>query len=236
MDSFILLSSLSLSPKGSHALACPWCSLKDGETHYWRVTLGEFLLVWIPTKPPSLVTVTGSHQGVASGWPCFPHIALHWRKKQKVFTNLRSSWSQLLFIQHWPIKCQYWRVGGVRGKPENLTDVCGCCCSVAQSSSTLWDSMDCSTPGFPVFLYFLEFAQTHIHWADDAIQPSHPLLPPSPLASNLSKQQGLFQWVGFSHQVAKVLELQLQHQSFQWIFWCVSAHLISWSDSLQWIY
>ena len=81
---------------------------------------------------------------------------------------------------------------------------------------TLWDPMDCSTPGFAVLHYLMEFAQTHVHWINDAIQPSHPLSPPSPPALNLSQHQGLFQWVGSSHQVAKVLELQLQHQSFQW--------------------
>ena len=61
-----------------------------------------------------------------------------------------------------------------------------------------------------------EFTQTHVHWVSDAIQPSHPLSPPSPPALNLSQHQGLFWWVGSSHQVAQVLELQ--HQSFQWIF------------------
>ena len=64
----------------------------------------------------------------------------------------------------------------------------------------------------------LEFAQTHVHWVDDAIQLSHPLLPPSPLALNLSQHQGFFQWVSSLHQVAKILKFQLQHQSFQWIF------------------
>ena len=63
-----------------------------------------------------------------------------------------------------------------------------------------------------------EFTQTHVHWIGDAIQPSHPLLSPSSPTFNLSQQQGLFQWVSSSHQVAKVLEFQLQHQSFQWIF------------------
>ena len=58
----------------------------------------------------------------------------------------------------------------------------------------------------------------HVHWVGDAIQPFHPLLSPSPLALNLSQHQGLFKWVSSSHQVTKVLELQLQHQSFQWIF------------------
>ena len=93
-----------------------------------------------------------------------------------------------------------------------------CCCLVVQSCATLCDAMVCSTPGFPVLHYLLEFAQIHGHWVNDAIQPSHPLSPSSPLALNLSRHQGLFQWVSSSHQVAKVLELQLQHQSFQWIF------------------
>ena len=64
-----------------------------------------------------------------------------------------------------------------------------CCCSVAKSCLTLCDSMNWSKPGFPVFNYLLEFAQTHVHWVDNAIQPSHPLLPPSPPALNLSQHQ-----------------------------------------------
>ena len=63
-----------------------------------------------------------------------------------------------------------------------------------------------------------EFTQTHVHWVSYAIQPSHPLLSPFPLAFCLSQHQGLFQWVSSSHQVVKLLEFQLQHQSFQWIF------------------
>ena len=93
----------------------------------------------------------------------------------------------------------------------------GCCCSVAQSCLTLCDLMDCSMPGCPVLHYLWEFAQAHVHWVHDAIQPSHPLSSSSP-AFNLSQNQGLFQWVGSSHQVAKVLELLLQIQSLQWIF------------------
>ena len=88
--------------------------------------------------------------------------------------------------------------------------------SVAQSCPTLWDPMDCSTPCFPVHYQLPELAQTHVHRVGDAIQPSHPLSSPSPPAFNLSQHQGLFQWISFSHQVAKVLEFQLLHQSFQW--------------------
>ena len=76
--------------------------------------------------------------------------------------------------------------------------------------------MDCSTRGFPVPDHLWEFSQVHIRWIGDAIQPSHPLLPSSPSAFHISQHQGLFQWVGSAHQVAKVLDLQLQHQSFQW--------------------
>ena len=88
--------------------------------------------------------------------------------------------------------------------------------SVAQSCPTLCDSMNCSTPGLPVHHQLSEFTQTHVHRVGDAIQPSHPLLSPSPPAPNPSQHQGLFQWVNSSHEVAKVSEFQPQHQSFQW--------------------
>ena len=90
--------------------------------------------------------------------------------------------------------------------------------SVAQSCSTLVNPMDCSMTGFPVYHQLLEFAQIHVHQLSDVIQSSHPLSSPFSLAFNLSQHQSLFKWVSSSHQVAKVLELQLQHQSFQWIF------------------
>ena len=76
--------------------------------------------------------------------------------------------------------------------------------------------MDCNMPGLPVHHQLPEFTQTHGHRVSDAIQPSHPLLSPSPPAFNLSQHQGLFKWVSSSHQVAKALEFHLQHQSFQW--------------------
>ena len=78
--------------------------------------------------------------------------------------------------------------------------------------------MDCSTPGFPIHHQLPELTQTHVHRVGDAIQPSHPLSSPSPPAFSLSQHQGLFKWVSSSRQVAKVLEFQLQHQSFQRIF------------------
>ena len=88
--------------------------------------------------------------------------------------------------------------------------------SLAQLCLTLCDPMDCSTPGLPIHHQLQEFTQIHVHWVCDAIQPSHPLSSPSPPAHNLSQHQGLFKWVSSLHQVAKILEFQLQHQSLQW--------------------
>ena len=102
--------------------------------------------------------------------------------------------------------------------------------SLAKLCLTLCDPIDCSMPGFPVHHRLLKFAQTQAHWVGDAIQPSHPLLSPSP-AFNLSQHQGLFQCVDSSHQVAKILEIQLQHQSFQRI---VRVHsLLDWLVEAQ---
>ena len=94
---------------------------------------------------------------------------------------------------------------GLRWSPDELVLLLFSCQVVS-----LCDLMGCSTPGFPVFHYLLEFAQTHVHWVSDAIQPSHPLLSSSPPALNLSQQLGLFQWVDVLHHVARVLELQPQ--------------------------
>ena len=96
--------------------------------------------------------------------------------------------------------------------------ISGLISSVAQSCQILCSPMDCSTPGLPVHQQLTEFTQTHVHRLGDAIQPSHPLSSPSPPAFSLFQHQGLFKWVYSSHQMAKVLEFQLQHQSFQWIF------------------
>ena len=83
-------------------------------------------------------------------------------------------------------------------------------------------------PGLPVPHHFLKFTQVHVHCIGDAIQPSHPLMPSSP-AFNLSQHQRLFQWVGCSHQMTKILELQLQHQSFQGYSGLISLK-IDWFD------
>ena len=88
-------------------------------------------------------------------------------------------------------------------------------CSVMSNSL---EPKDCSTPGFPVHHQLPELTQTNVHQVSDAITPPHPLLSPSPLSFNLSQHQGLLKGVSSSHKAAKVLEFQLQHQSFQWRF------------------
>ena len=104
----------------------------------------------------------------------------------------------------------------------HLAGICFCALqfsSVQFSHSVVSDSLRPKGPQHtrpPLYHQLLEFTQTHIHWVGDAIQPSHPLSSPSPPDPNPSQHQGLFQWVRSSHQMVKVLEFQLQHQSFQW--------------------
>ena len=100
---------------------------------------------------------------------------------------------------------------------------------VAQSCPTLCDPLDFSTPDLPVHHELPESTQTHVHWVGDAIQPSHPLSSPFLPALNLSQHQGLLRWVSSSHQVARVLEFQLQHQSFQWTPGVISFRM-DWLD------
>ena len=92
-----------------------------------------------------------------------------------------------------------------------------CLVVVVQSLShvRLCDAMDCSMLDFPVSHHLPKFAQVHVDCIGNDIQPSHPLMPSSPSALNLSQHQGLFQRISCSHQITKILELQLQHQSFQ---------------------
>ena len=103
------------------------------------------------------------------------------------------------YLMNWPFYQYDWY--SVSGKIQFS--------SVTQSCPTLCDPMDCITPGFPVHHQLLELTQTHVHQVSDAIQPSHPLLSPSPLTFNLSQHNGLFQLVSSSHQAGKILELQL---------------------------
>ena len=96
---------------------------------------------------------------------------------------------------------------------------------------TLCNPMDCSMPGFPVFHYIPEFVQTHVHWVNDAIQPSHPLLPSSPPALNLSQHQDPFQWAGCLHQMAKLLALQLS--LWVWFIEIAPVSEIIWNSSFS---
>ena len=112
--------------------------------------------------------------------------------------------SQLIFIEHLHCESNCRRIHQFS--------------SVTQSCPTLCSPVDCSTPGFPIHHQLPERAQTHVHQVGDAIQLSHRLSTPSPPALNLSQHQGLFKWVSSSQQVAKVLGVLIQHQSFQWIF------------------
>ena len=147
---------------------------------------------------------------------------------QKWQEGLATSWSASvgknasscpgIYQPRWHLGWRKWlRVQGKEAQ-ENLRRGLVQFRSVAQSCPTLCDPMDCSTLGFPAHHQLPEFTQSHVHRVSDAIQPSHPLSFPSPPTFSLSQHQGLFQWVSSSHQVAKVLEFQLQHQSFQWIF------------------
>ena len=143
--------------------------------------------------------------------------------KYNNYLKLRNKKKKTIQLEHG----QYWQNSWKEISPKNINiwpiitlkmfSILSHCCSVTKWCPTLCDPMACSTLGFPVLHCLLEFAQTHVHWVSDAIQPSHLLSPYSkPPTLNLSHHQGIFQWVSSLHQVAKVLELQ--HQSFQWIF------------------
>ena len=142
---------------------------------------------------------TGEAQIYWSGYPLsFLHV---------IFLTQELSWS-LLHCRQILYQLSY------QGSPDKSHSVQFS--SVTQLCPTLCDPMNRSMPGLPVHHQLLESTQTHIHWVSDTIQPSHPLSSPSPPAFSLFHHQGLFKWVSSSHQVAKVLEFQLQHQSFQW--------------------
>ena len=139
--------------------------------------------------------------------------------------SLRLRKSSRSFLVYW-IASHVW---GLRSKGDVIISTVISCdlaswpqfshlSSATHSCPTFCDPIDCSMPGLPVHHQLPEFTQTHVHWVSDAIQPSHPLSSPSPPAFNLSQHQGLFKWVCYSHQVAKVLERQPQHQSLEWIF------------------
>ena len=135
-------------------------------------------------------------------WSCKLNIFLYWKLTSCAWNNkMIGAYYLLLFYTKWynfiP-NGSHWQ--GSRSDQIR---------SVAQSCPTLCDPMNCSMPGLPVHHQLPEFTQTQVHRVSDAIQPSHPLLSPSPLSPNPSQHQSLFQWVNSSHEVAKVLESQL---------------------------
>ena len=166
---------------------------------------------------PSRLLCPWDSPGKNTGIDC--HVLL-----QRIFPTQGSN-QRLLSLLHWQVGSlpfatwEAWdtvrRINiNFFGKPLECFEQERCliwfinCCSVAKLYLTLCDPMNCSTPGFPLH-YFMEFAQSHIHWVGDAIQPSHPLSSPSSPVFNLFQHQGFFQWVSSSRQVAKVQELQL---------------------------
>ena len=159
--------------------------------------------VWLICVFVSVTNISESHVG--AGLNTNP-LTMQWGLQ--LMENHQHLWRPLLLaLSH------SWKLKGSSEKATKMVQFS----SVDQLCPTLYDPLDGSMPGLPVHHQLPEFIQTHIHWVGDAIQPSHPLSSPSP-AFDLSQHQDLFKWVSSSHQVAKVLEFQFQHQSFQRIF------------------
>ena len=146
--------------------------------------------------------------------PAAPPRLIKRKISQDISNPLKSTSSELwIDLKMWDLE-----ISKQRFISRHSHLLCVSVSSVKQSCLILWDPMDWSMPGLPVHRQLPGFTQTHVHWVSDAIQPSHPLSSPSLPAFNLSQHQGLFQWVSTSHQVAKILEFKLLHQSLQWIF------------------
>ena len=170
-----------------------------------------FLMTVLVSKQLSCLSVI--HLLISSAF-AFIHLSAYLFNEYLYFLDLRHSTGRK--ILQWKIWVSY-GIPQPEGTLFSVTHAKALSVSqFTQSCPTLGNPKDCSTPGFPVHHQLLELAQTHVHWVSDAIKPSHPLSSPSLPAFNLSQNWYLFQWVSSSHQVAKVLEFQLQHQSFQW--------------------
>ena len=159
-------------------------------------------LLLLPSIPPS-IRVFSNESTLRMRWPKNWGFSFSVIKKKKKKSPGKSDFSPCLIYEGYvsmlsPIY--------LKTKKNFRSDQSG---SVAQSCSILCDPMNPSTPGLPVHHQLLEFTQTHVHRVSDAIQPSHPLSSPSPLAPNPSQHQSIFQRVNSSHEVAKVLEYQL---------------------------
>ena len=180
--------SESEKPRPREEASTFWVPQATGEV--WMY-LG-ILLLSVPLEMPWVSSFITSFQGPGYGevptWPCADAHFLVWKGQALTWLGSTHIYLSIHFFS-----------------------------SVAQSCPTLCYPMNRSTPGLPVHHQLPESTQIHVRWVGDAIQLSHPLSSPSPPAFNLSQHQGLLKWVSSSHQVAKVLEFQLQHQSFQWI-------------------
>ena len=157
-------------------------------------------------------------------------------KRWKYQTILPVSWETCMQVKKQQLEPDMEQWTPTLGKEYDrlyiVTLLCYCCCSVAQSSLTLCSFMDHSMPGFPVLHYLPELAPLS-WWCHPTISSS---FSPSPLVISLSQHQVLLQWVSSLHQMAKVLKLQLQHQSFQWIIFRVDFHKewLVWSPCCPW--
>ena len=201
------------SPSGSavpgilQARTLEWVAISFSSAWKWKVKVKSISRVWLFVTPWTAAyqapqSMGFSRQEYWSGVPLpSPVKSLSYMFKSKIDT--------FIWYQHITQVVEMIFSYKLYNKGVQLS-------SVAQSCPTLCDPMNHSTPGLPVHQQLPEFTQTHVHWVCDAIQPFHLLSSLSPPAPNPSQHQGLFPWVNSSHEVAKVLEFQLQHQSFQW--------------------
>ena len=165
---------------------------------WWWFFYGPY---WENSYPPSILRVPLLFEEI---------VGKGWAEEQQIIVNTRIFIFPAVSYHHCFVLCR------VSCSPVLRQEGCSVqFSSVAQLCPTLCDPMNHSTPGLPVHHQLPEFTQTHVHQLGDAIQPSHPLLSPFPPAPNPSQHQSLFQWVSSSHEVAKLLEFQLLHQSFQ---------------------
>ena len=177
----------------------------------WALTLHQWywLSVWTLAKTVewplcSLSRYLGSSY---AGW--FP--------KKNILTEDRGEVYHFSYLIQKSPFLLYYLCKRSQDTPVSFNGKENCCFSITEFCPNICDPMDGITPRLPVLHHLLKFAQDNVHFIGDAILSSHPLMPSS-FTFNLSQDQGIFHWVSSLHQVAKVLELQLQHQSFQWGF------------------
>ena len=202
---------LAMRRNGVLMHATTWMTLKNtvlDEKNQTQKTFYVIPLTWKFRLGQSVET--GNRSVAVEGWEYVMGRRKDWGTESRYLVNI------VKWMSEWRNKC-CWLLWQRIDQGIGLSHLV-LFSSVAQSCPILWDPMNRSTPGLPVHHQLPESTQTHVHRVSDAIQPSHLLSSPYPPALNLSQHAGLFKWVSSSHQVVKVLEFQLQHQSFQWIF------------------